>query len=260
MYTGKVFVISLKSDIERRKNITLQLEKQKIDYEIIDAIIGKELSRETNLEIDWEFAESNSSWASKGALACSLSHLKAYRAIINQNLDFALVLEDDTILNADVSGFISKVNDQLYKNEVLLLYYATWEKCFLSTKNSIDVYKQYRIVNPINPKQLISANAYIITREACQNILEFQNPLKTICDSWGVFYENNVVKNIRCIVPMLANTGDFKSSINYVTSKSLLGRFLSIVERYKLFPLYDILRYRRKKMRESMLNFELTNE
>jgi glycosyl transferase, family 25 len=260
MYPGKAFVINLKSDIERRKNITSQLEKQKIDYEIIDAVIGKNLSPETNPEIDWEFAKENAHWVSKGLLACTLSHLKAYRAIINQNLKFGLILEDDTTINSDVAALLSRVGDKLNENEVLMLYYAAWEKCLLSTVNSMDIFKNYKIVDPVHPKQLVSANAYIITNKACKGILDFQNPLKTTSDSWGVYIDNFAIERIRCMYPMLADTADFKSSIDYVNSNSIISPFLNAVEKYKIFPLYQFLKKRRIKMRKSMLNFELTNK
>ncbi|PIQ20079.1 MAG: hypothetical protein COW65_17085 [Cytophagales bacterium CG18_big_fil_WC_8_21_14_2_50_42_9] len=260
MYTGKAFIINLKSDIERRKSITAQLEAQNINYEIIDAISGKSLSPENNPEIDWNFAEQNSYWVSKGLLACSLSHLKAYRAIIDQDLSYGLVLEDDTTINSDVALFLSCIEDKLNMNEVLMLYYAAWEKCSFSTKNSVNVVKGYKIVKPINPKQLVSANAYLITNEACKEILEFQSPLKTTSDSWGVYFENKVINGIRCMYPMLADTADFKSSIDYVKSNSFISPVLYAVEKYKIFPFYQLLKYRRNKMRRSMLNFEFTNE
>ncbi len=214
MYTGKAFVIILKSDKERRRNITSQLEKQYIDYEIIDAISGKNLSPETNPEIDWEFAKKNSYWVSKGLLGCSLSHLKAYRAIINQNLKFGLVLEDDTILNLNVSNLLSNIEDKLDGNEVIMLYYASWTRCVLTTVKSINVFKNFKIIDPVNPKQLVSANAYIITNKACLGILNYQTPLKTTSDSWGVFLENKAIDHIRCMYPMMADTADFKSSID----------------------------------------------
>lgn len=259
MYAGKAFVINLRSDVERRKNITSQLKAQKINYEIIDAILGKSLSPETNPEIDWEFAEKNAYWVSKGLLACTLSHLKAYRAILDQNLNYGLILEDDTTINSDVAIFLSMIEDKLYENEILMLYYAAWDKCSLSTKDSINLFKKYRIVNPVNPRQLVSANAYIITNKACKEILKFQTPLKTTSDSWGTYIDNRAIDRIRCMYPMLADTADFKSSIDYVKSNSFISPVLNVVEKYKVFPFYQFLKYRRNKMRKSMLKFELTN-
>jgi glycosyl transferase family 25 len=256
---GKVFVINLASAVERRKTITAQLHKQRIDFQIVDAINGQHLSPETNPEVDWDFASRNAFWVSKGLLACSLSHLKAYRAIVDQNLPYGLVLEDDTVLLPGLADFLLRIETHLHENEVLMLYYAAWEKCVLTAKGSLTI-GQRRIVTPQNPRQLVSANAYIITNRACRDVLHFQTPLKTTSDSWGVYYENGAIRHIRCVYPMLADTGDYKSTIDYIAAHSVKATLLNYIDRHRIFPVYQLLKRRRKKLRTAMLNFELLEQ
>jgi glycosyl transferase, family 25 len=257
----KVFVINLKSAIERKKSIEKQLKGSGFDYEILEAVEGKTISPDQNPEIDWEYAHKNSYWISKGLLACTLSHLNAYRAILDQGLPYGLVLEDDTVLHPDLERILPTIGEKLHENEVLMLYYAAWEKCLLSAKDSVEsALNKYKIVTPLNPRQLISANAYIITREACASILKFQTPMKTTSDSWGVYYDNAAISHLRCVYPMLADTADFKSTIDYVATVSIAGHILKFIDQYKIFPLYQILKKRRSMLRRKMLNIELVDK
>ena len=56
---------------------------------------------------------------------------------------------------------------------------------------------------------------------------------------------------------MLASPADMKSTIDYINPKSLKAKVLNVIDSYKIFPIYQILKQIRKKKREKMLNFEI---
>ncbi len=259
----KTFVINLASATERRKSIEAQLKKLNINYEFVEAIYGKDLSKDSPLGhlIDWEWADANAFWVSKGLLACTLSHLEACRAIVEQDLDYGLILEDDTWLKPDLPAFLENIGEELIDNEVILLYYSAWNKCLLSTKNTkyLNALPQTKILYPTKETSFITANAYIISQETCKALLAYQTPLKATSDSWKVYLENNVLKQIRCTYPQLAQAADFKSTIDYIDHTSLKGRILNWIDKYKIPIIYQYLKYRRRRIRRVMLHIELTD-
>ena len=56
-----------------------------------------------------------------GTAGCTLSHLDAYRKIVDDGLDMAPVLEDDVILPADLGSLADAVGKRLVGAEVALL-------------------------------------------------------------------------------------------------------------------------------------------
>ncbi len=236
-----------------------QLGALGLEYQIVEAVEGKALSEEElDRYCDKTARELHPQWLSKGAIGCALSHLKTYQAIIDQNLPYGLVLEDDTKLEPALAAFLPQVETHLHDNEVLMLYYVSWKKCVLMAKDGL-VLGKHRIATPLNPKQITSGNAYIITNQACQEVLKLQTPIRVAADSWNEYYEAKAIKHISCVYPMLADVADYKSTIDYIATNSFKGTLLDYIDRYKIFPVYQLLK-RRKKLRTAMLNFELLEQ
>jgi len=97
----KTFVINLKRSPDRRANIEKQLRALDIDYEIIEATDGRELTAEetTNLYNEKESLKYFKKPLTRGEIACADSHLRVYNHVINNNLNYALILEDDATLD-----------------------------------------------------------------------------------------------------------------------------------------------------------------
>lgn len=258
-YNYKAFVINLKSASDRRVQIEKRLKELQINYEIIDAVEGSTIDILDATTIDTEWFKRNAHWVSKGALACSLSHRKAMQAVIDQGLDYGLILEDDTLLEEQLPAFLTTAGEFLKNKEVVLLYYASMKSCKLSrTGGAKTEVPGVELVVPVVPAQVITANAYVLSKESCKSLITFQSPVKATADQWGMFYEKKVFSKILCCYPMLAEAADFKSTIDYIPNGSITSSILAVVDKFKIFPFFQILKYRRKKMRIAMLNFELT--
>lgn len=97
MLKYKVFVINLERSTQRLADISDQLQKQNIDFERIDAVDGRLLTPEQIEQVS-PSALAKTSYHRQlglGEIGCALSHKKAWQQIIDQQLDFAIVLEDD---------------------------------------------------------------------------------------------------------------------------------------------------------------------
>ena len=100
MLKYKVLVINLARSPERLAAIQAQLDAINIPFERIDAFDGKSLSDEFVEEVSPAHIVSKSYHRSlsKAEVACSLSHKKAWQRVIDDDLDFGVILEDDVEL------------------------------------------------------------------------------------------------------------------------------------------------------------------
>ena len=113
----QIFVINLKEDIERRQSITKCLKELHLDFEIFNAIKGKDIDRPNNpLVYDKDECLVKHNFLSKtvmrgklsdGELGCALSHLGVYQEIVKRNLPGAIILEDDFIPSCDLNAVFS---------------------------------------------------------------------------------------------------------------------------------------------------------
>lgn len=99
--TSKIFIINLDRATTRWEKMRKQLEKLGLQYERFSAIDAKSAS-DTFLN-QYYSAELNRKKyyvsLSKSEIACYISHLKVCEKILSDNLDYAIVLEDDIELN-----------------------------------------------------------------------------------------------------------------------------------------------------------------
>ena len=159
----KIYVVNLKKDKDRRKNIINEIEKQNIkDYEIIDAINGNELNdkelnnasyKDKNLINPWNIKMSPSQ------VGCALSHIKIYKKFIETEYNLALILEDDAVFVQNFSEEIKKliIKNIKYKKQILLLSEL---KEFFS--KPMDKNNSHEIVNVTNA---FFTHSYIINKE-----------------------------------------------------------------------------------------------
>ena len=181
----KIYVVNLKNDLDRRKNIINEIEKQNIkNYEIIDAIDGNELSEQELNNLSYKDKNLINPWnikMSPSQVGCALSHIKIYKKFIKTDYNYALILEDDAVFiqsfNEDLKKLILKnITD---KKQILLLSEL---KEFFS--KPIDKNNSYEIVNVTNA---FFTHSYIINKEAAKSIIKFNYPVKTIADNFVFF-------------------------------------------------------------------------
>lgn len=111
----KVFVISLKEAVARRERVSKLMALNKVEFEFIDAVKGVELTSEniaesglhTNLDL------------SQPEIGVLLSHIKFWKKMVEENYDYAVVLEDDVHLSR---SFRTVIEDLIIPEEKLAIY------------------------------------------------------------------------------------------------------------------------------------------
>ena len=103
-----IFVISLPGTEERRAYITEQLGKLGLPFSFFDAVNGYALDVPSHENYNGfkrrlYFGKD----LTQGELGCFLSHKKLYEKICDDNLESAVILEDDVILHQDFPKILS---------------------------------------------------------------------------------------------------------------------------------------------------------
>lgn len=106
-----IFVINLERSPERLANSQRQLAAHGLSFECIDAIDGATLTP-AQREINYSPSLNKKKYhypLSAGQIGCYLSHRKAWQTIVDRQLDYAIVLEDDFILKNDLTHTIKNI-------------------------------------------------------------------------------------------------------------------------------------------------------
>jgi len=144
LHVDEVVIINLKRCPDRKAEIEFRCNKAGItEYKVLEAIDGDNLSlaylKSKGIQVygKWvnkkpEFDQFNNYYHRpilKGEIACTLSHVKAWEYMVNNNLSRMLLLEDDACFRYD--EFIPFVNDQL---GILDKKYRNWDLLYLGRK------------------------------------------------------------------------------------------------------------------------------
>ena len=242
------YVINLARSLDRRAHITAELKKTGLDYEIITAIDGRDLDLHDPTIVHPSLLTSTPFPA--GLAGGSSSHLRAYRKIIADGLDEALVLEDDAVLPADLGSLIDAVADHLAGAEVVLLSYDSPDPCKMSREGSIHLPSSRELALPIDLRPLQGAGGYIITREACERLIKCAVPARGGADIWSLFYREGALDRVRCVVPMaVLKNARLESTIgSYSLGNGVRARLIWPLVRRKIPLLHRVLAYRRQRI------------
>ena len=209
-----IYIINLQRREDRKQQITSRLNDLKIkNYTFIDAIDGKELTPE---EVKQSYNDKRSKEIHREMtlpeIACALSHIKCAKKMLNEGLDYAIILEDDARLTLNFKYFLKEFNTN-YKYEFDYLILGAFSSneffneklksksapCILTEPCSIvyldnakysigdtsvhDAYYPTKHVDYVH-----GAHAYIMSKEGAKKLLEINYPVIVEADNiWNYF-------------------------------------------------------------------------
>lgn len=216
----KFFIINLEQDIEKREKITKLCDGLGIDYEVIKAVYGKALSEE---EIEKNVASIEEQLMhlrkplSLGEIGCAMSHRYCYQRIIDDNLEEAIILEDDTIFSEELLEFL-KHKYEFPKDLELLLLGHHWQTYL---DDGFVIHSPYSIrfdysIAKWNIRRLIGRGngtyGYYITYKGANKLLKKMNKIYMAADHYT---SNQTYVNLYALFPTLINIDvSLESSIN----------------------------------------------
>jgi glycosyl transferase family 25 len=126
-----------------------------------------------------------------GVLSCTLNHIYAYKRIIEQGLDYAIIFENDPFFLGDFSKNIARIEQELQHiptGFIISLENSTLRfPSFFQTQNNQILYKA---------RSGRMAGAYLIDNEGAKNILNYLDTYKcnNVIDLWhNTLIDNNII-------------------------------------------------------------------
>ena len=68
-------------------------------------------------------------------------------------------------------------------------------------QDSVDLPSSRLLALPIDARQLANTGAYVITRQACERMIEHLLPIRVPADGWQFYYEEGLLDRVRCVLP-----------------------------------------------------------
>ena len=256
----KVFVVSLTRADKRREFINAHLSSLGLDYEIIDAVDYLELTPADYETLTDQEAVRKNPYLSKGSIACSLSHIKIYKRMVQDSIDVSLVLEDDAQLPKNIKQLLAVVEGNIQQNEVIALSYFNHHDSKPITHLSQDERTPLggvgELVYPIDLHDIASTMAYVITKNVAEKMIDILMPISVQTDYWGVYYDKGAFDSFRCLYPVPVRAALVRSSIDYEAGKTLISRLAAVIRKHNVPVLVSYLNRRAGKMQEQKYYFD----
>ncbi|OYV05018.1 MAG: hypothetical protein CFE26_13820 [Verrucomicrobiales bacterium VVV1] len=156
----RIFILSLARERNRRLHALAQIRQTGLAFEIVDALDSRMLRPEL-MEVP------ASAWSlSNGEVACYLSHLRLLQRLSDYDLDYAIILEDDFVLQESSSLSLSTVLDRLPAGADHVQLNDTKDKVF-------DQYRRLesgQVFNRVSPTN-VGSYGYVVSRKLADYIL-----------------------------------------------------------------------------------------
>lgn len=245
----KIFVINLKSSIERRRTMEKQLNRLGLSFEIFDAVNGADLSDdEITSYFDMNFYNNRPHYYTPGLSGCILSHYFLYKKIVDEKIHLALILEDDMVLDKSLPQLFEQLSKEIRNDEVIMLFYQSYFPINLSQNSKTPLNDRFNLYQIISTKGLRSTAGYLITFDAANSMLKGLRPFSAFPDDWKSFYDRNLLNGIRVVYPSLLSNTYQPTTISPNKKGGVIAKMiLSLVERNKIFPFYQLLKWRRMR-------------
>jgi glycosyl transferase family 25 len=212
----KTYIIHVKTDLVREKNIEAQLEGKDLD---IQFVLDGDMNDLTQDMIDSYF---------KGNMAkiipqtsCGYKHLLAYQMIVDEDEDMALILEDDIQFYSNFKVEFPKIIQEI-KDDDLTNFIISLEDSHLKYIERSKRVKNKRVYKKAHGRM---AGAYLIDREACKNILHKIREQRTDLpiDWFHNLCSDNGVIDIYWAQPTIATQGSIFGSMSSIIDQKSTG-------------------------------------
>jgi GR25 family glycosyltransferase involved in LPS biosynthesis len=159
-----VFVILLESDQDRCLHVHMNVLPKLPICDVVSATSAAKGDLDNFLSEEKLFLDIDASIA-PGKIACSISHMRAWKAIIAQDLRDAIILEDDVAIRDGFSSFMRKLKRQLPVNFDMVHLYVSenrseWLRLAATTKEAY-----------VNYIPLWGRSAYLLSRSGAEKLL-----------------------------------------------------------------------------------------
>lgn len=244
----KIFFTNLKGYDDRKQFMIKQLSGFGLDYELINCIDGRNWDDDyiksiITPELFEMYCQHKDTWFTKGAVAATLTHVELiYKKIVAENIEYALILEDDVALNKDFPLVLNKLEKhlQIMSIEDIVLLYAipSENNAVLLNSSKQEVVNSYNLYTP-KVYKVGFGGAYVIHNSTAKKLIKAQSPINYVADWWASHYNSKTIDELYIMYPFPCHTGEFTSTLGYKKN--------SIANKLRFFKLDMLINFFRKK-------------
>ncbi|WP_417441793.1 glycosyltransferase family 25 protein [Idiomarina sp.] len=217
-----IFLINLDRSTERLQRASDQIEKTGFTFERVAAVDGATLTDDKIAEVfDAKTAKRRFQYnLTAGEIGCYLSHIKCWEKIIEDDLDYAVILEDDLLLDRQFASVISTIPQLKSDWHYLKLSCPFKPRPYKATETVMgDDNLDVSLVN--YKKSPTGTVAQVVSREGAKRLLAKKPPFFRPIDidlqwSWEVGI------TIQGLVPYVADVSDEPSEIQRIAKRKEL--------------------------------------
>jgi GR25 family glycosyltransferase involved in LPS biosynthesis len=146
----KIYILTIERNIYRTECIKKKLNEKNIEYEVFYGIDYKKYDKS---KLKKMASSGYGKLCPYSTLSCAISHIMLWEHISKSNIDFAIILEDDTYLTDNFFNYLDYIYNNI-NNTVIYLYYDNHYS-----------YKNYDFV--------LSNGAYCIAPSTAKKIVDY---------------------------------------------------------------------------------------
>jgi glycosyl transferase family 25 len=238
----------------RRQHVIREFGKHKIDFEFINAVVGKKIDLRNDPRVNYSAVEKYPGWLTHGMIGCALSHIYCYNKIIEKGLDFAIIFEDDIILDEMINDIIENVKKMVFPDAVTMLYYQSFNDIILEKKSFKNITGEYSIADALPDQTLISTAAYVIGKNVAGKMINYLLPVHTSPDSWKEFRDNKLLDKIYLVHPIPVYNACFQTEIqhNVKLKHRIIEALGRVLNKIPIQFIQKLLIKRRRRMIDSL--------
>lgn len=192
----KKIVISLSTAVERRKHISSEFAQKNVDFDFFDALTPEPaaiFSQELGLKIDERIL-------TKGELACFMSHVFLWKRMVDDQIPYMAIFEDDIYLGDYVNDFLSDSNWIDCECHLIKLEEFTHRIALGKKIRAFDGHVE-RALFQLKSKNLGTAG-YILSLQGAEKLLNYIQTLDHLVALDHLMFENLIYENIFSVYQM----------------------------------------------------------
>lgn len=240
----KNFVISLAdNNVKRRTHIEQEFSKSNVDFVFFNAItpdMNKSMMSKYNLEkIPTSLTDKE--------ISCFLSHFALWKKVIEDNLDFAVIFEDDIFLGENCEKFLTS-NNWIDSNVDLIKIEKGWQKTVKTSLFNNQIYD--REICELKSAHYGGAG-YIISNKGAKNLIDYCGSIKKLIPVDIIMFDELLNKKkyqiyqmlpAICVQDFILNDGylNFNSELEEERAKNYIN--MPIQQKVKKSILFKIKR------------------
>lgn len=186
-----IMLISLNSDKERRSSLAKTLPCYYSSFNHISAVNGKALLSDEYYRYISSYFRRKEKLLSPAEVGCFLSHQNALRHFLSSNFKYALVLEDDVIMNDESIDLIREACALLPNNSLFMPggQNGLPSRRYLLGKSTPLPYVCR--LHKYSGRHLWRTCCYVLDRTAAEQILVRTKDMATVADDWRYFFKDS---------------------------------------------------------------------